>query len=76
MNPLKFIDNIAARRTAVEVWKNGLNNKKEASAAITLELRNQMVQLLEQKADAWISENKLIHAGAARKLAEEMREKI
>ncbi len=76
MNALRFIENTAARRAAVEVWKNSLNNKKEASDAITAELRNQMSQLLEQKADAWISENKLIHAGAARKLAEEIREKI
>lgn len=76
MNALRFIENIAARRTSVEVWKNSLNNRKEASEAITSELRNQMAQLLEQRAEAWINENKLIHAGAARKLAEEIREKI
>ena len=40
------------------------------------DLRLQTVDLLEKRADAWIGENKLIHAGAARKLAAELRQKL
>lgn len=49
---------------------------KHIAEKIIFDLRLQTVDLLEKRADAWIGENKLIHAGAARKLAAELRQKI
>lgn len=40
------------------------------------QLREQTADLLDKRAEAWTGENKLIHAGAARKLAEELRSKF
>ena len=39
------------------------------------DLRMQTIDLLEKRAEAWIGESKLVHAGAARKLAEELKGK-
>jgi hypothetical protein len=49
---------------------------KPIAEKIISDLRLQTVDLLEKRADAWIGENKLIHAGAARKLAAELRQKL
>lgn len=51
------------------------NMQKNSAEVIYQGLREQTVDLLEARAQAWISENKLVHAGAARKLAEELKEK-
>lgn len=40
------------------------------------EVRQQIVKDIETKADQWASENKLIHAGAARELADELKKKL
>lgn len=58
-------------RAAVEIWKQGL--PKETAAKILDDLREQTAQYLDKRAEAWTSENKLIHAGAAQKLANELR---
>lgn len=53
-----------------------LSNMQKNSAEVIYEgLREQTIDLLEARAQAWISENKLVHAGAARKLAKELKEK-
>jgi hypothetical protein len=52
-------------------------NKPEKIAQKTLnEVRQQAIDNLQRQADRWISENKLIHAGAARQLAEELKSKL
>lgn len=49
---------------------------KPIAEKIINDLRLQTVDLLEKRAEAWIGENKLIHAGAAQRLAAELRQKI
>lgn len=49
---------------------------RPVAAKIIEELRAQTVDLLEKRADAWILDNKLIHSGAARQLAAELRQKL
>lgn len=49
---------------------------KPIAEKIINDLRLQTVDLLEKRAEAWIGENKLIHAGAAQRLAAELRKKI
>jgi hypothetical protein len=49
---------------------------RPVAAKIIEELRAQTVDLLEKRAEAWILDNKLIHAGAARQLAAELRQKL
>ena len=51
------------------------NMQKNSAEVIYQGLKEQTVDLLEARAQAWISENKFIHAGAARKLAKELMEK-
>jgi predicted RNA-binding protein with PUA domain len=51
------------------------NMQKNSAEVIYQGIKEQTVDLLEARAQAWISENKLIHAGAARKLAKELMEK-
>lgn len=51
-----------------------LRNMKHNSAAVIYEgLKEQTIDLLEARAQAWIAENKLIHASAARKLAQDIK---
>ena len=49
---------------------------KPIAEKIINDLRLQTVDLLEKRAEAWIGENKLIHAGAAQRLAAELRQKL
>jgi hypothetical protein len=49
---------------------------RPVAVKIIEELREQTINLLEKRAEAWIGENKLIHAGAARRLAAELRQKL
>ena len=49
---------------------------KQIAEKIINDLRLQTVDLLEKRAEAWIGENKLIHAGAAQRLAAELRQKL
>jgi hypothetical protein len=49
---------------------------RPVAAKIIEELRAQTVDLLEKRAEAWILDNKLVHAGAARQLAAELRQKF
>lgn len=49
---------------------------KPVAENIIKTLRAQTIDLLEKRAEAWIGENMLIHAGAARQLAQELRQKL
>lgn len=69
MRPL--IGNAQTYRAAVAAWKESL--PKETAGKILDDLREQTAQYLDKRAEAWTSENKLIHAGAAQKLADELR---
>lgn len=60
-------------RQAVSVWKQEL--PKECASKVFEELKEQTAVLLDKRAEAWFSENKLIHAGAAQKLADQLRSK-
>lgn len=57
-------------------WKDQILSKQPKTDEILSELREQTATLLDKRAEAWIGENKLIHAGAARKLANELRGKL
>lgn len=51
-----------------------LKNMKHNSASVIYDgLKEQTIELLEARAQAWIVENKLIHASAARKLAQDIK---
>lgn len=71
----KLINNYAMRRENVKEWKNEIMQMKPQAEEIIGQLREQTADLLEKRAEAWIGENKLIHAGAAKKLADELRGK-
>lgn len=58
-------------RQVVSVWKEEL--PKECASKVFEELKEQTAVLLDKRAEAWLSENKLIHAGAAQKLADQLR---
>lgn len=58
-------------RQAVKVWKEEL--PKECAKKVFEELKEQTAVLLDKRAEAWLSENKLVHAGAAQKLADQLR---
>jgi hypothetical protein len=60
-------------RQAVSAWKQEL--PKESASKVFEELKEQTAVLLDKRAEAWLSENKLIHAGAAQKLADQLRSK-
>lgn len=60
-------------RQKVSFWREEL--PKQCADKIIDELREQTADLLDKRAEAWLSENKLIHAGAAQKLAKEIRGK-
>ena len=71
-----MIQNSVMIRRAVFEWKEGLTPAETLAIKATNEVRQQAVESLERQADRWLSENKLIHAGAARKLAEELKRQI
>lgn len=72
----KFISDSAVLRQAVKIWKQELPDARVTTVEVLNDLRAQTADLLDKRAEAWIGENKLVHAGAARKLAEELRRKI
>lgn len=67
------INNAQTYRQAVRMWREEL--PKECANKVIDELREQTAVLLDKRAEAWLLENKLVHAGAAQKLAKEIRGK-
>lgn len=54
-------------------WRKALPKAEQIAHKVEQEVQKQMGEALIQMADQWISENKLIHAGAARRLADKLR---
>lgn len=73
---VRFVENIALRRNNINTWKSNVMESKPKAQDVIDQLREQTADLLDKRAEAWTSENKLVHAGAARKLAEELRSKF
>lgn len=73
---VRFVENVALRRNNINTWKNNIMEVKPKGQDIIDQLREQTADLLDKRAEAWAGENKLVHAGAARKLAEELRSKF
>jgi polyhydroxyalkanoate synthesis regulator phasin len=48
----------------------------EIATKVAKEVYQEAAKLIEQKAEQWLSENKLIHAGAASQLANQLKQKI
>lgn len=72
----KIVGDYAIRRNNINTWRSNIVEAKPKAQDIIDQLREQTADLLEKRAEAWTGENKLIHAGAARKLAEELRSKF
>lgn len=72
----RFVEDVALRRNNINTWKNNVMEAKPKAQEIMDQLREQTADLLDKRAEAWTSENKLVHAGAAKKLAEELRRKF
>lgn len=73
---VRFVENTVLRRNNINTWENNIMETKPKAQDVIDQLREQTADLLDKRAEAWTSENKLIHAGAARKLAEELRSKF
>lgn len=73
---VRFIENTVLRRNNINTWKSNIMEAKPKAQDVIDQLREQTADLLDKRAEAWASENKLVHAGAARKLAEELRSKF
>jgi hypothetical protein len=56
-------------------WRQALPKAEQIARKVEQEVQKQIGDMLIQMADQWTSENKLIHAGAARRLAEKLKEK-
>lgn len=73
---IKTISDCIIRKATVDAWRKELPKPHLTTVNVLDDLREQTATLLDKRAEAWISENKLIHAGAARKLADELRRKV
>lgn len=63
-------------RGASHIDEKIINITSNQAQKIYDNLKDQTIELLEKRAEAWMGESKLVHAGAARKLAEELRRKV
>jgi hypothetical protein len=63
-------------RQAVAKWKTELPASDNIALSALNKIRQDTADDLMKKSEQWITENKLIHAGAAQKLAKELREKL
>lgn len=70
------IANSVALRKAVAQWRSELPPAERLAIQALNETRQEAADNLDRQAERWISENKLVHAGAARKLADELRKAI
>ena len=55
-------------------WRQALPKAEQIAHKVEQEVQKQVGDALIQMADQWTSENKLIHAGAVRRLAEKLKE--
>lgn len=73
---VSMMANSAALRQAVKKWKSDLPASDRVAIKTLDAVRQSTADSLDNQADKWVLENKLVHAGAARKLAAELREKL
>jgi hypothetical protein len=71
-----MLANSAAIRRAVAKWHDELPPAERLAIKALNEVRQQAAENLERQADRWTTENKLVHAGAARKLAFELKQNL
>lgn len=71
----KICTDFAARKMLIEKWKSNVTENQVKAQDVFAQLVEQTATLLDKRAEAWIGENKLIHAGAAQKLAADLRKK-
>lgn len=57
-------------------WRQALPKAEQIAHKVEQEVQKQVGDALIQMADQWTSENKLIHAGAARKLAKKLKQQL
>ena len=74
-NVTRLVSQPMLARRAVAQWRNELPGAREAVAKAAKEAGEAIAEGLEKQASEWISDNKLIHAGYARKLAAELRKR-
>ena len=71
----KICSDTAARKMLIDRWKSNVANKQIKAHDVFAELVEQTATLIDKRTEAWRGENKLIHAGAAQKLAADLRKK-
>lgn len=49
---------------------------RKMAIGIANDVKAQIIKDIETQADKWVNENKLVHAGAARQLADELKAKL
>jgi len=62
--------NVKTKKMKLQQWRQALPKGQEIARKVEQEVQKQVGEAVIQMADKWISENKLIHAGAAQKLAD------
>lgn len=72
----KLVAQSQLMRRAVEQWRKELPTANDAVIQATNEVRQAVADGLDKKAAEWVSDNKLIHAGYAQKLADELRKQL
>lgn len=57
-------------------WRASLPKAEEIAQKVKQEVGQAVIDALASQSEKWMSENKLLHVGAAQKLANELREKL
>jgi len=57
----------------IQVWKQTMPKGQQIALKVEQEVQKQVGDAISKMADQWMSENKLIHAGAARLLANKLK---
>lgn len=60
----------------LSIWRQSLPKAERVAQQVGVEVTKELSKVIEEKAQQWISENKLIHAGAAMKLAKELKDRL
>lgn len=75
-NASAIVANSQALRMAVSKWKQELPESTHIAIDALNKMRQEVANDLDAKQKQWVGENKLIHAGAAKALADELRKAI
>jgi hypothetical protein len=60
----------------IQFWRQSLPKAEQIARSVEHEVNKQAVDMLKQLADQWVGENKLIHAGAAKRLADKLNKQL